>query len=122
MSAGVTPELLAGLWQERRPSGPRPSLTRSGARTPTDGVPFDSVPDSRRYPESQVRYAIVTGLPDHDFWLFDDRDAYRMHYTPEGAFIGGELLPAERLGEYRGYRDRGLAKAVSFADYWERHH
>lgn len=64
----------------------------------------------------------VAGLPDHDFWLFDDRDVYRMHYTPEGEFIGGELLPAERLGEYRSHRNRALAKAVSFADYWERHH
>ncbi|WP_342589096.1 DUF6879 family protein [Streptomyces sp. Ncost-T6T-1] len=28
----------------------------------------------------------VVGLPDHDFWLFDEQDVYRMHYTPEGAF------------------------------------
>ncbi|NML50048.1 hypothetical protein HHL19_10245 [Streptomyces sp. R302] len=61
------------------------------------------------------------GLPDHDFWLFDDRDVYRMHYTPEGAFVGGELLPADRLPEYQGHRDRALAAAVPFADYWERH-
>ncbi|MEU6927275.1 DUF6879 family protein [Streptomyces sp. NPDC046631] len=64
----------------------------------------------------------VTGLPDHDFWLFDDRDVYRMHYAPEGAFTGAELLPAHRLAEYRGYRDRALAEAVPFADHWERHH
>jgi hypothetical protein len=64
----------------------------------------------------------ATGLPDHDFWLFDDQDVYRMHYTPEGAFVGAEPLPAHRLAEYRGYRDRALAQAVPFADYWERHH
>ncbi|MGY1451747.1 DUF6879 family protein [Streptomyces sp. SS8] len=64
----------------------------------------------------------VTGLPDHDFWLFDDRAVYRMHYTPEGKFIGGEPLPADRLMEYRGYRDAALAHAVPFASYWERHH
>ncbi|MER6627612.1 DUF6879 family protein [Streptomyces sp. NPDC000987] len=64
----------------------------------------------------------VTGLPDHDFWLFDDRDVYRMHYTPEGKFVGGELLPADRLAEYQGYRDVALAHAVPFASYWERHH
>ncbi|MFD3516078.1 DUF6879 family protein [Streptomyces sp. NPDC058657] len=63
----------------------------------------------------------VTGLPDHDFWLFDDRDVFRMHYSPEGAFIGGEHLPPHRLSEYRAYRDRALAVAVPFADYWERH-
>ncbi|MFJ3855134.1 DUF6879 family protein [Streptomyces sp. NPDC090085] len=64
----------------------------------------------------------VTGLPDHDFWLFDDQDVYRMHYTPEGAFIGADLLPARCLAEYQDYRDRALAEAVPFADYWERHH
>ncbi|GAA0306040.1 hypothetical protein GCM10010302_50880 [Streptomyces polychromogenes] len=64
----------------------------------------------------------VTGLPDHDFWLFDDQDVYRMHYTPEGAFTGAELLPAHRLAEYQDYRDRALAEAVPFADYRERHH
>jgi hypothetical protein len=64
----------------------------------------------------------VSGLPDHDFWLFDDQEVHRMHYTPDGAFIGAELLPAHRLAEYQDYRDRALAEAVSFADYWERHH
>lgn len=64
----------------------------------------------------------VTGLPDHDFWLFDDRDVYRMHYTPEGKFVGGERLPAARLAEYQGYRDVALTHAVPFASYWERHH
>jgi hypothetical protein len=64
----------------------------------------------------------VTGLPNHDFWLFDDRDVYRMRYTPEGKFIGGELLPAGRLAEYQGYRDAALTHAVPFATYWERHH
>ncbi|QIQ04839.1 DUF6879 family protein [Streptomyces liangshanensis] len=63
----------------------------------------------------------VAGLPDHDFWLFDDRDVYRMHYTPAGAFVGCELLPADRLTEYRGYRTLALAHAVPFASYWERH-
>jgi hypothetical protein len=63
----------------------------------------------------------VPGLPDHDFWLFDDRAAYRMHYTPEGAFTGAEALPASRLDEYRGYRDLALRHAVTFAAYQERH-
>ncbi|MER0241310.1 DUF6879 family protein [Streptomyces sp. HSW2009] len=61
-------------------------------------------------------------LPDHDFWLFDDRDVYRMHYTAAGAFIGGELLPPDALAAYQGHRDRAVAATVPFADYWERHH
>ncbi|MBB1245757.1 hypothetical protein GL263_19660 [Streptomyces durbertensis] len=64
----------------------------------------------------------VSGLPDHDFWLFDDRSVYRMHYTPEGRFVGGELLPADRLAEYQGYRDLALNHAVPFTTYWEQHH
>ncbi|MEI5102058.1 hypothetical protein RB200_30500 [Streptomyces sp. PmtG] len=63
----------------------------------------------------------VEGLPDHDFWLFDDRSVYRMHYSDTGAFLSGELLRSDRLSEYQGYRDRALAAAVPFATYWERH-
>ena len=59
----------------------------------------------------------VAGLPDHDFWLFDDARVYRMHYSEAGQFIGGELLPDGRLNEYRRYRDIALADAVPFADY-----
>ncbi|MFT2016092.1 DUF6879 family protein [Streptomyces sp. 796.1] len=65
---------------------------------------------------------VAPELPDHDFWLFDDRDVYRMHYTAAGAFIGGELLPPDALAAYQGHRDRALAAAVPFVDYWERHH
>lgn len=64
----------------------------------------------------------VAGLPDHDFWLFDDRQVYRMHYTEKGAFIGAELLPPDKLSAYRGYRDVALRHAVPFAEYWERQH
>ncbi|MFF8956517.1 DUF6879 family protein [Streptomyces sp. NPDC014894] len=63
----------------------------------------------------------VTGLPEHDFWLFDDRAAYRMHYTPEGAFIGAEPLPSHEVAAHLGHRDRALGEAVPFAEYWERH-
>ncbi|SHL07328.1 DUF6879 family protein [Streptomyces yunnanensis] len=64
----------------------------------------------------------VSGLPDHDFWLFDDTAAYRMHYTEAGQFTGAELLPRNRLAEYRRYRDTAQAHAVPFAEYWSRHH
>ncbi|MFF0415873.1 DUF6879 family protein [Kitasatospora sp. NPDC004745] len=63
----------------------------------------------------------VTGLPDHDFWLFDDTRVYRMHYTDTGTFIGAELLPADRLPEYQRYRDIALTHAVPFGDYTATH-
>ncbi|MFD7277437.1 DUF6879 family protein [Streptomyces sp. NPDC059862] len=67
----------------------------------------------------------VTGLPDHDLWLFDDCDVYHMHYTPEGKFMGGELLPADRLAEKvkeeflgerpsRGHGGYGMAPAAPY--------
>lgn len=62
-------------------------------------------------------YQAVSGLPDHDFWLFDDAKVYRMHYTDAGQFIGAELLPHDRLDEYCRYRDIALAHAVPFEEY-----
>ncbi len=59
----------------------------------------------------------VNGLPDHDFWLFDDAEVYRMHYTDAGQFIGAELLPAEAVQRYQGYRDIAREHAMPFADY-----
>ncbi|MFE0688801.1 DUF6879 family protein [Streptomyces xiamenensis] len=59
----------------------------------------------------------VSGLPDHDFWLFDDAEVYRMHYTDGGQFIGAELLPADAVARYQGYREIARKHAVPFADY-----
>jgi hypothetical protein len=59
----------------------------------------------------------VSGLPDHDFWLFDDSEIYRMYYTPGGKFEGAELLPADRLPEYRRYREIAQANAVPLDGY-----
>ncbi|MDY0811868.1 DUF6879 family protein [Kitasatospora purpeofusca] len=63
----------------------------------------------------------VAGLPDHDFWLFDDTDAYRMHYTADGRFTGAEHLPAEATPEYRRYQRIAETNAVPFAEYWRQH-
>ncbi|MET7715153.1 hypothetical protein [Streptomyces sp. NPDC005407] len=58
MSAGITPELLARLWQERRPSGP--PVAHTFRSTYADRwVRFHSLPGSKRYPESEDEYAIV---------------------------------------------------------------
>lgn len=35
------------------------------------------------------------GLPQHDYWLFDDRDVWRMHYDDNDRFTGAELLTDE---------------------------
>ncbi|MFI9581188.1 hypothetical protein ACIHCQ_04965 [Streptomyces sp. NPDC052236] len=58
MTSSFTPELLAGLWQERRPSGP--PIAHTFRSTYADRwVRFHSLPGSKRYPESEDEYAIV---------------------------------------------------------------
>src|SRR6478735_868450 len=54
-----------------------PELDAAGQDTRIIAVPTGEWPD---------------GLPKHDYWLFDDRDVWRMHYTREHTFIGAELL------------------------------
>lgn len=56
-------------------------------------------------------------LPDHDFWLFDDGVAARMHFEQE-QFVGSELVtePAE-LARYLRWKNIACQNAVSFAAY-----
>ncbi|MBO0652857.1 hypothetical protein J1792_08670 [Streptomyces triculaminicus] len=61
----------------------------------------------------------VAGLPDHDFWLFDDAEVYRMNYTEGGKFVGAEKLAPERLAEYQKYRNIAQEHAVPFSEYWD---
>ncbi|MGX1880910.1 DUF3885 domain-containing protein [Streptomyces sp. NPDC055287] len=58
MSSGFSPALLAGLWRERRPAGPPIAHTFRSAYADR-WVRFHSLPDSKRYPESEDEYAIV---------------------------------------------------------------
>lgn len=37
------------------------------------------------------------GLPDHDFWLFDDQSVVKMMYRPDGTQIARELTDVERI-------------------------
>lgn len=33
-----------------------------------------------------------TGLPRHDYWLFDSRVLLKMHFDDSDAFLGGEVI------------------------------
>jgi hypothetical protein len=59
------------------------------------------------------------GLPDHDFWLFDESTVVRLLYRPDGTQIGRELVESPDLGAYLGWRDAAWADAVPFRDYWQ---
>ncbi len=59
-------------------------------------------------------------LPDHDFWLFDEKTVLRIHYTEAGEFLGAERIDESLTAEYVEYRDRALGAAVPYTDYWGR--
>lgn len=65
-----------------------------------------------------VRQGDWPDLPHHDFWLFDDRDVWRLHYHENFRFKGAELLDdPEVVAQHRQWRDTALALAVPFVDY-----
>jgi hypothetical protein len=58
------------------------------------------------------------GLPRHDFYLFDDREVWRMHYNNDYTFGGAEQLDGEDvLAEHLRWRDRALELAVPLHEY-----
>ena len=58
------------------------------------------------------------GLPDHDFWLFDEAVVVRMLYRSDGTQIARELVEHPDIGAYLRYRDAASRDAVPFGDYW----
>lgn len=58
---------------------------------------------------------------DEDFWLIDDTHVAKMHYDPEGRFLGGTIAEPHEIQRYRETRDAAWSAAVPFFDYWNRH-
>lgn len=65
--------------------------------------------------------ALPAGLPEHDFWLIDDRHAITMHYSDDGQFLGAEPAAPGALPTYQRGRDVALAAAEPFGAWWQRH-
>ncbi|MEU9236449.1 DUF6879 family protein [Streptomyces subrutilus] len=61
----------------------------------------------------------LQGAPE--FWLFDNVTPVVMNYEPDGSFVGANVLPAEEAAEFRAYRDRALAHAVPFPEWWAKY-
>jgi hypothetical protein len=58
------------------------------------------------------------GLPRHDFFLFDERDVWRMHYSDDYNFVGAEQLDGpDVLAQHLRWRDRALELAIPLLDY-----
>jgi hypothetical protein len=57
-------------------------------------------------------------LPPHDYWMFDERDVWKMHYHENFRFAGAELLDdPEVVDQHLRWRDIALARAVPLHDY-----
>ncbi|MEY9941366.1 DUF6879 family protein [Streptacidiphilus sp. MAP5-3] len=57
------------------------------------------------------------GLPDQDFWLFDDQNVVEMRYRSDGSQISRDLLDGPDLDQYRKWRDLALSLSVPFMEY-----
>lgn len=58
------------------------------------------------------------GLPDHDYFVFDDIDVWRMHYHDDFTFAGAEQLAgADILAEHLRGRRRALELAIPLLEY-----
>ena len=58
------------------------------------------------------------GLPDEDFWLFDDTAVVQMRYRADGTQIGRELLEQPDIEAFLRYRETATRDAVPFEQYW----
>lgn len=60
-------------------------------------------------------------VPRHDYWLFDDRDVWRMHYDADDRWAGAELLgDSAALTDHLRWRDNALSQAMSLDTYLSR--
>jgi hypothetical protein len=61
--------------------------------------------------------AAELGLPDHDFWLFDDRIVARMEFGDQG-FVRAELLTDDAtVQRHLAWRETAQKHATPFTDY-----
>lgn len=57
------------------------------------------------------------GLPDWDFWFFDDEVVLRLNYEADGTHIGHEILADADPHVFRRYRKAALNNAIAFWTY-----
>lgn len=57
------------------------------------------------------------GLPDRDWWFFDNAKVVEMRYRPDGTQIGRELLESPDVEQYRRWKNLALSLSVPFTEY-----
>ncbi|MFJ9948820.1 DUF6879 family protein [Kitasatospora sp. NPDC091207] len=60
------------------------------------------------------------GLPDQDFWVFDDSTVVLMNYEPDGTQIN-RVLAEGNTAQYQEWQRLAVAESVPFADYVKEH-
>ncbi|MFC0529005.1 DUF6879 family protein [Phytohabitans kaempferiae] len=114
---------LAGI-RSITASGRRMQRVRLVSKPPTDYQRFELAvtpanleagEDIRILPRSRVA---GLGLPDYDFWLFDDTLLGIMHFDADGLFQGIEMIEdSTTVAAHNAARDRAIRHAISYADY-----
>lgn len=64
-----------------------------------------------------VSETVNPGLPDMDFWMFDDAHVVHMRYKPDGTQIDRILLEDEDPAPYVRYKEMALAASEPFNEY-----
>lgn len=79
-----------------------------------------TMPDSV---EAGMEYRVVdvtdrdVGLPDLDFWLYDNTKVVILEYNDDDSPRGAELIENEEVDQYLQWRDIALKESVPFSEY-----
>ncbi|WP_433518258.1 DUF6879 family protein [Nonomuraea sp. CA-143628] len=57
------------------------------------------------------------GIPNFDFWMFDEQHVVLMEYDLDGVQVGRELLDRPDIARFIGYRDIAMGHSVPFHEY-----
>jgi len=57
------------------------------------------------------------GLPEIDFWIFDDATVVVLHYYEDGTLDHLEEVPPADIGSYRRWRDIAMRESVPLSEY-----
>lgn len=68
-----------------------------------------------------IRYLpreLASGLPSHDYWLFDSSMLYKLHFDADDGLLGAELIEDPKVVvRHCFWRDAAWHHAIRFSDY-----
>jgi hypothetical protein len=59
----------------------------------------------------------AVGIPEQDFWVFDESTAVLLNFNADGTLRDRELVDSSDVGKYLYWRDIALAESVTFGEY-----